>query len=581
MKFQKLESQLFGCWNADFSAESLDTDVFETVKVLHGTSQFETPPQGPVKALKTSPLAVGLAKKSGGPYFHSMTKHLVPWCSGFFLLVLMACAHGPQPGVVENVDVCDRDLNLVENLSRCHDQTFFELKSNPEKSLKILTRLCDEFRLARACANVAYVYESETVGVGFPNFEKSFLYNDLGCDLNEGIACHNLANLLIQGRGRSVDIPRGIEKLQKACDLQYGPACYRVAQFMNQGHFLKATPTEAAMKMKKGCDLADTVSCHDLGYLYLEGTGVQADVRTAFNLFKYSCDKGLPRGCGSLAWMYLQGALGAPEYDKAKMYLQIACTGEDATSCSTLGYMIEEGKGAKPDFAQASQYYLKACNAGDSLGCGNLGVLMAQGKGVPRNDKDALPLLEKGCAVNAADSCRFLASFYEKGRAKLPVSHASAHFYRLKACEVGDVPSCERLAKGQKTLCRKDETLVMSCETGETRKVSLCMQDRKTRRKMVYRFGALQKVELEFDGRFSVKSVQNVVGETRVVGFQVADVTYTLTEKIDRTQDPYVRKLWMNVQADHSTEIPCRYPILGGLDVDRIGDLTHLDSDSQ
>jgi TPR repeat protein len=357
-------------------------------------------------------------------------------------LTAMSCSRTPR-------SACQQDLDSYPAQVRCHDEAYYSLKAQPEQSVVTMVTLCETHKLGRACSNAAHAYENPGFAGLSANYTLSAEYYRKGCDLGDGVACNNLANQYISGRGVELSEHAGADLLERACGLDYGKSCFRIAIITQRGILRPDNPAKVAELMRKGCDLDDTASCHDLGYLYMDGKGVEKDVQTARDLFARTCEQGLPRGCGSLAWQLIQEG-GEENSVKALDLLQTACAGDDAPSCNNLGYMFESGKGAAVDPARAARYYSKACQGGDLAGCGNLGILFAEGRGVPRDDTAALPLLERGCSDKASDSCRTLALFHREGRAGLPVSDATAGYFRSKACEYGDSASCAENDREQK-----------------------------------------------------------------------------------------------------------------------------------
>jgi hypothetical protein len=481
-------------------------------------------------------------------------------------LLIVSCSHAPKHSA------CEEDLTQYDSQARCHDEAFFALKSQPDQAMKTLLGLCDQNNLARACSNAAHSYENPPTIESAPDFSKARDYYQKGCDLSDGVACHNLANLFFLGRGTPPDDLEGVKYLEQACELDYANACYRLAVITLRGKVRKYDAAAAADLLRKGCDLGDTVSCHDLGYLYLDGTGVERNGKIALELFKSSCEQGLPRGCGSLGSLYMQGGSEGTDYAKAAELLQTACAGDDAPSCSNLGYLIETGKGVSADPERAAQYYSKACTGGNMMGCGNLGVLLAEGRGAPRDDLAAFPLLERGCSDSGPEACRYVAIFHEEGRAKLPRSEATAKYFRIKACENGDEPSCAVLAKGFESLCKKNENTALFCMTGEKQMVSLCMSKTKGNAgKLAYRFGTRYKIDLTFTGDFHLISDNWTNGESHKLIFAHGPAKYSLVETLDNSQDPPRKRVEIEVESDDkTTHIACRYPIVGTLNSDGI-----------
>ncbi len=495
----------------------------------------------------------------------------------FGFLFYFGCA---SQQVVEK-DACSQEPLSPKNLVICHDQAFAKLNTDTISATATLDRLCRKNLLARACSNLGFYYEDVKHASGV-NLKLSFDYYDKACGLSDGVACNNLANLYISGRGTNLDAPKGVRLLLMACDLNYAPSCYRSAIITMRGILLKNDPQAAAQFMIKGCELGDAISCHDLGYLYMDGKGVPRNQAKALEVIKYACDNGLPRGCGTLGSFYLMGGAEGIDYAKAYDLIGRACAGDDAPSCANYGFMIETGKGVEADPKRAAQYYIKACNAGDLLGCGNLGVLMAEGRGVEQNDLSALPYLERACSDQISEACRYRAIFQEEGRAGIPKSKVGAKFYRKKACEYGDEISCASLVEGFESLCLKDETQAMACMTGAKRMFSLCSLGQGTKTaKLIYRFGRKGKIELEYTGQFKFTEDAWATGEKFSLSFvnqtTNGEVSYKLIEEISKKSVPSSRQIEIKIkQKSAESTIACRVPVIGTINSDVIRKAANL-----
>jgi hypothetical protein len=199
-------------------------------------------------------------------------------------------------------------------------------------------------------------------------------------------------------------------------------------------------------------------------------------------------------------------------------------------------------------------------------------VLLAEGRGVAQDDRAAFPLLERGCSDSVPEACRYVAIFHEEGRAGLPRSEVTARYFRTKACENGDMPSCTELAKGFESLCGNGEQTELACMTGQSRLLSLCSRAASGGQPtLAYRFGTRATVDLTFSGDFRLTEDSWTNGERRSLAFTNGPAHYALTETQDNSQDPPSKRVEITVGLDgETTRIPCRYPIIGSLDSDAI-----------
>lgn len=471
------------------------------------------------------------------------------------LLTLAACSHQ----VV--VNPCGGDLTQAEMRNSCHDDAFHRLKTDRDWALGMLRQLCEEHSLARACSNLGYAYVEE----GVPSREDLALgkaFYAVGCNLGDGIACNNLANIYFLGKGVPVDKREGFDLLKKGCDASYAVACYREAQVRMAGVVVERNLPLAAELMAKACGLSDGISCNDLGNLYLSGEGVERDLVAASELFEKSCKLGTPRGCGNYGYLYSNGE--NKDYAKAYEYQLKACQLDDGPSCGNLGYLLEEGKGVEKNPARAAEFYLKSCKLGDGFNCGNLGLLQVKGLGIPKDEKFAFAFLERGCSERNGEACRFVASYYEQGTAGIKHSRNTASQFRLRACEAGDEPSCTKLAEKMSSLCGKKEATVLSCITGEHRTLSLCEAEEK----LIYRFGSSKRMELKFQDSFAFLESQEALVRFDKLTFVLNGTVYEVRDSWDNGQDPPLRSVGIRVTEDEkATQIECKKPIKGDLAV--------------
>ncbi len=475
-------------------------------------------------------------------------------------------------------DPCSLEPNL-QNLTLCHDKAFNSFNKNPEDSIKTFEKLCLKNSLARACSNLAYFFENPK-GSLVRNQKQSFDYYSKACDLKDGVACHNLANIYIQGlNGNPIDLNLAVSLLQKSCEYNYASACYRLAIIKSNGKLLPNHPKDVTAFMKKGCELGDVISCHDLAYRYIGGEGVEVNNRYAMELLKFSCDNNFARGCSSLGSFFMMGDITEVNYPEALRLLQKACSLDEASACTNLGYMYEMGKGIKIDLELAAKYSEQACRLGDAFGCGNLGNLYARGMGVEKNEKTALPLLSKGCSEKNAESCRYLAQFHAKGLGGLPKVLSTSLFYKKLACEYGDKESCEQMSQQMSTLCHKDELISFSCNVDKVQNLSLCLSKNKEKKHLLtYRFGKKRLSEqVSFRKNFKVKIEKLGLNEKYELTFIDQYKPYKITELISKSSDPVTRKIQIELSyKDNSFMYECLFPIKGSISDQNILDALNV-----
>lgn len=153
------------------------------------------------------------------------------------------------------------------------------------------------------------------------------------------------------------------------------------------------------------------------------------------------CDAQNSAHCYVLGGLYYEGKIVPQDYARGMEYYTKACDLDNYHACKFLGDFYFLGHGVEKDPKKASSYYAKSCSANHGLACNNLGwtVIYDEQKG---DFKKALVLFDKGCYLDNADACKFIAKAYEEGkhmRQDLPL----AKEYFGKACDLGDTEGCD------------------------------------------------------------------------------------------------------------------------------------------
>ena len=93
-------------------------------------------------------------------------------------------------------------------------------------------------------------------------------YHKKSCELNDGIACSNVASMYYNGYGEhKSNKQEAFNYYKKACDLDNGYACTATAMFYEQGLTTKKDFKQALYYYKKGCRLHNKVACDTLNSL--------------------------------------------------------------------------------------------------------------------------------------------------------------------------------------------------------------------------------------------------------------------------------------------------------------------------
>jgi hypothetical protein len=219
--------------------------------------------------------------------------------------------------------------------------------------------------------------------------------------------------------------------------------------------------------------------------------------------------------------------------------------------------MYENGKGVQRNITFAAQIFSKSCSMGYSYACGNVGILIAR-KEVPNmGDALAIPYLEKGCADNNGEACKFLALFHSQGRGQLPLSKVTSLYFYKRGCQNGDSESCSVLSRDFKHLCQPQEELVIACPSQQD-KMSLCRKGRK----LSYRFGNEKEIVTQYDGDGEFNFEDSLTMRVNELRFTLDDIKYKVREEVLQGQ-PVVRKV---IISGNNESIDCDAPIIGSMD---------------
>lgn len=159
------------------------------------------------------------------------------------------------------------------------------------------------------------------------------------------------------------------------------------------------------------CEAGDASACHSLGHAIEEGGG---DPARAFRAFERSCE-------------------GDAE----------ATAGE---ACVDVAEALMKGEAGPKDDIGATSYFLEACRAGDGLGCYNGALRKREGVGTDASFAVAAQLFGRGCELDSALACRYLAYLHHDGEDGVEADHDRAEALYQKSCDLGQAAGCLDLA---------------------------------------------------------------------------------------------------------------------------------------
>ena len=176
--------------------------------------------------------------------------------------------------------------------------------------------------------------------------------------------------------------------------------------------------------------------------MYRQMDGVIDDCRRA-----RATDATPPAQCGALVRLEL-AAVAAPQGSGAEAAgLAGACPSGfvrsgDGTKCTT-----PAASGAHvcdPSATTARDDCQTQCGRGSADSCFYLASFYDHGTGVPRDDARAATLYKQACDGQSAAACRGLGFLHATGRG-VPLDHARAAALFQAACQLGDAPACGNL----------------------------------------------------------------------------------------------------------------------------------------
>lgn len=213
------------------------------------------------------------------------------------------------------------------------------------------------------------------------------------CTARDAVACWELGDALMQGRGVAKDPAKAEVALGKACDLMIGEACFIVA-------WRRASAGDAPganALFKKGCESGLGDACQSAAIRADKGQGGAADKVLANLYYERACALRMAKSCHYLSQSWASGEAMASRVDARRSY-QFAvagCTAGGADSCVLAGWIADGNLGYPKDAAAAERYAQIGCDLNHYGGCMNLGYQASQ-----RSDwTTAKRWYEKACGI--------------------------------------------------------------------------------------------------------------------------------------------------------------------------------------
>ena len=265
-----------------------------------------------------------------------------------------------------------------------------------------------------------------------------------------GKACLRAA-VYLDAPGPGNDDAKAAARYRLACELDQFVACNDLAVMLQNAEGITADPKEAVAMYERACNGANYRGCYNLATMFEEGLGVPKDPQRVIALYSKTCDAGEARACRLAGnWHVTSAEYSAEAYARSVPFWRRACDADDLTGCYNLGVALANGKGVEKDPTAAAAVYTKACTGGSSNACNNLGILFRNGRGTDKDEAKARDLFARACEADNPLGCDNLASILHEGPKPLRDLDAAVTA-AAKACELKAEAGCAR----KKKLCRK------------------------------------------------------------------------------------------------------------------------------
>jgi len=273
----------------------------------------------------------------------------------------------------------------------------------------------------------------------------------------------------------------------KACDLDDAKTCTLLGTLMIKQKELPNAQATAVSSYQKACDLNEIDACMVLGVMFKDGkdiigTVTEKSAEKALKYFQKGCDHHLADACVMLGDLWMNGAENLPkDQAKAVTALSAACNLKVGAACDAAivtingnakGILVAEGK---PDAIPLAQ---KGCALERTGSCAYLGDITVSGKGVEKSVSKGREYLKKSCSKSPPDNtdvmgeaCHALGVSFQTQDEK---SDPQAFEAFKAACDLKYAQSCTALAKFYhqgitvpKSAEKAGELFLLGCNAGD------------------------------------------------------------------------------------------------------------------
>lgn len=203
------------------------------------------------------------------------------------------------------------------------------------------------------------------------------------CDAGHAAACHNLGNMLADGRGGGIDEVGARHRYELGCSRGLMVACSNFAIMLNTGRGGARDQVRAREVFSQACDRRDVSGCSSLGNMMVRGEGGPTEMARGRSLLQTACNGGDDWSCRRIANLDAGGgqptatvtaqtlqqglaAFQAQNFSEAMRLLGGHAQAGNARAQYTIGHMHTFGQGTGRDYLRAADFLTRAAEQGNT-----------------------------------------------------------------------------------------------------------------------------------------------------------------------------------------------------------------------
>lgn len=230
---------------------------------------------------------------------------------------------------------------LALGLAACAATALLGACDSPQfsKTMDVLDDVITRTRCANGnaaeCTNLGFIHEHRDP-------EEALAFFRDACQATESRGCEGLGDMLLAGRGGTVDEPKAAEAFRTACNGNQGKACLKIARMYEAGTGVTKDHAEAVRYLRMACDHWANDACVGLGELFETGELTEAE---GVGFFLRACGQSNGKACFELGRLYDDGKLVPKERTLAKVLFDRACDHGTDEGCLRVGKPVPRCKG--------------------------------------------------------------------------------------------------------------------------------------------------------------------------------------------------------------------------------------------